>query len=879
VKKLLRRIHFWLNHRRAAAELAEEMESHRLMRQAQLQQSGLAEQEASFASKRAMGNAVLAAEQAREIWTWRWLDDAWRDLLIGLRGFRKSPGFWLGASLILSLGIGINVAVFQIIDVWFWRPPQIQDPASMVRLYKLGRGDFSYPAAQMFNPTNSVFSSFFIRAGFPSNLLVWGDNPANRVWASFVSSNWFEELGVRPKYGRVFNAADDAGGAPPTVVISQVVWERLLDSDPETVGKSVRVNNRSAVVIGVVPFDVIGRDLVWMPITHFEYFVPGTDFKTSWDRKDVQIYARLKNGVPLNSVRDALQPLMNELHRLDPQSFNERAFFLPSPASARFENPFGGPSVQLNLGMPPGAYLILALLILLIASANLMNLVLSRAMNRVRDFSIRVSLGAGRWRIMRQLMAENALLAFFGSIVGLVLAYWWTRVFVATLPLLIVGQQFNFNWHTIAATVVAGSIAAGAIGLLPAWKISRSSLTISIKDGGHQISAGLHRTRWRHLLLAAQIGCSCLLLVLTGLILRSLQRGMPNTGFNPDNVAILTVPLAGEGLKAEAASSYWSRLRETMESDPGAESVSLVSQAPSECCRTFYSEMMGPVSYYEVGPRFFDVMKIPIRVGRDFNAADPFGSTAIISERLARKLYGSTNVIGRAFPTDALSDSFELQDVAKSNPSATIIGVAADAGFVQRNSEGIGELYFPLDRATSNRALLVRARSNPARFVNLSRTAALSLNANLLPDTRLLAEDFASRRAPLRVIGAVLAVLGTLALSITCIGIFGTVSYAATLRRQEIGIRMALGAERSAMFLLLLKQLRWPLSVGMAFGLAAAIPTGQIFLANPFLLVKPFDPPILTIVAGFVFLTAIVAAFLPSWRAVRQDPMDSLRSE
>jgi len=287
------------------------------------------------------------------------------------------------------------------------------------------------------------------------------------------------------------------------------------------------------------------------------------------------------------------------------------------------------------------------------------------------------------------------------------------------------------------------------------------------------------------------------------------------------------------------------------------------------------------VSYYEVGPRFFDVMRIPIRMGRDFNAADPFGSTAIISEHLAKKLYGSTNVIGMAFPTDALSASStsEFAEVAKSNPSATIIGVAADAGFVQRDSEEIGELYFPLDRATSDRALLVRARSNPGRFVHVSRAAALSLNANLLPDSRLLAEDFASRRAAFRVAGAVLAVLGSLALSITCIRIFGTVSYSATLRRQEIGIRMALGAARSAMFLLLLKQLRWPLGVGMTVGLAAAIPAGQVFLANPFLPVKPLDPPILTIVAGFVFLTAIAAALLPASRAVRQDPMNSLRSE
>jgi predicted permease len=877
VKKLLRRIQYWLNRRRAAAELAEEMESHRLMRQAKLEQSGLSAEEASFASKRAMGNAFLSAEQAREIWTWRWLDDAWHDLALGLRGFLKAPGFPVGASLILSLGIGINVAAFQLMDAIYWRPPDVRDPASMMRLYKSQwGGGFSYPATRMFDPNNSVFSSFFFRAGFPSDRLLWGDGSAQSIWGSyFVSSNWFEELGIRPKYGRVFNPTDDAGGAPPTIVISEVLWEKLLNSDPEIIGKSVRVNGRSAVVIGVVPPDVMpSSGKIWMPITQFDHFVPGSDFKTSWD-KNVEVYGRLRAGVPPAAVRGALQPLMNEFRTLHPEIFSERDFFIPSPASARFEDPRGGPSMFF-LGMPPVMHLFLALLILLIACANLMNLVLSRAMNKVRDLSIRVSLGAGRWRIMRQLIAENALLVFFSSIAGLGFVYWWTQLFLATASLDLYIGQLNITWRTIIATLVVGSIAAGAIGLLPAWKISRSNLTIAIKDGGQQASAGLQRTRWRHLLLAAQIGCSCLLLVLTGVILRSLQQTTTNVGFNPDNVAVLTVPQARQDLKPEEAFSYWGLLRGTLESDPGAEAVSLVWGLWGT---EFQSDKTGPISYYEAGPGFFSVMKIPILVGRDFNAADSFGSAAIISQRLAIKMYGSTNVIGLAFPTADLSVPGGVLDAAaKISSSATVIGVAADAGFVHSDSEGVGTLYFPLDPATSNRALLVRARSNAASLVSVLRTAALNLKSSLLPAPRLLAEYFDERRGAARALSTVLAVLGGLALSITCIGIFGTVSYAATLRRQEIGIRMALGAARSAMFLLLLKQLRWPVGVGLVFGLAAAIPVGYGFIATPFP-VKPFDPPILTIAGAVVILTAVIAALLPASRAVRQDPMDSLRSE
>jgi predicted permease len=884
--KFLRRIHYWLNHRREAAELAEEIEAHRQMRQAQLEESGLSEQEASFASRRAMGNAVRAAEQAREIWTWRWLGDSLGDLMLGLRDFRKFPVFWIGASLILSLGLGINIAAFQFMDALFWRPPEIRDPETMVRLFKAPFGGLPYPITRMFDGNNSAFSSFLIRSNSESRAfgdlhnLVWGDDPANQVRASFVSSNWFEELGIRPKYGRTFQTGtDDAAGAPPTVVISQVLWERLLDSDPEIVGKTVQVNKRAAVVVGVVPPDVMPSfDMVWMPISQIDYFVPGTPFKTSWDLDSVQIYGRLKPGVPLASVRGALRPLMNEVRKLQPQAFGERDSLIPSPASARFNNPRFS-SARRVLGVSPATALGLTLLVLVIACANLMNLVLSRAMNKVRDLSIRVSLGAGRSRIMRQLLAESALLVVFSSIVALVLVYGGTQIFLAMGPF--IGPQFDFSWRTIVATVVVGSIAVAAIGLLPAWKISRGKLSVK------QTSAGLGRTRWQPLLLAAQVGCSCLLLVLTGLVLRSLQQSMADVGFDYDDVAVLTVPLARQGFRPGEASSYWNQLQETLKSHPEVESVSLVPRSPSGMRggAAFDTELTGPASYSEVGPGFFAVLRIPILAGREFEATDAYGASVILSPTLAMKVFGSTDVIGRSFPTGRIGHhGGVLEAPAKASRTATVIGVTPDPGFGESDPEKIGALYMSLnpdmalDGPRSDRALLVRARSNAAGIVHDMRNAALNLNRSLFPQARLLAQDFEGRRAEARMILTVLAVLGSLALSITCIGVFGTVSYAATLRRPEIGIRMALGEARNSILLLLLKQLHWPLSRGMAYGLLAAIPAGGL-LSGLRVSVNPFDPTILALVGVFVLLTAIAAAFLPAWQAVRQDPMTSLRAE
>jgi predicted permease len=526
--------------------------------------------------------------------------------------------------------------------------------------------------------------------------------------------------------------------------------------------------------------------------------------------------------------------------------------------------------------MPPATGLGLTLLVLLIACANLMNLVLSRAMNKVRDLSIRVSLGAGRTRIMRQLLAESALLVVFSSIVALVLAYGGTQILLTVGP--VIGPQFDFSWRTIAATAVVGSIAVGAIGLLPAWKITRSNFS------GKQTSGGLDRTRWQPLLLAAQVGCSCLLLVLTGLVLRSLQQSMTNVGFDYDNVAVLTVPLARQGFKPGEASSYWNQLQETLKSNPEVESVALAPRSPAGMRggSAFDTELTGPASYSEVGPGFFAVMRIPILAGREFDATDAYGASVILSPTLAMKVYGSTDVIGRPFPIARIGHHGSvLEAPAKASRTATVIGVTPDA---ENNPEKIGALYMSLnpdmapDGPRPDRALLVRARYDAAGIVHVMRNTALNLNRALFPQARLLAQDFERRRAETRLVLTVLAVLGSLALAITCIGIFGTVSYAATMRRPEIAIRMALGEARNSILLLLLKQLHWPLSRGMAYGLLAAIPAGGLLSGLP-VSVNPFDPTILALVGVFVLITAIAAAFLPAWQAVRQDPMTSLRAE
>ena len=869
--RLLRRLRFWFDHRRASAELAEEIESHRAMKQERLEQAGLSAKEASIASKRVMGNALVAREEARDVWGWIWLDDAWRDLRSSLRDFRKAPGFWLGASLILSLGIGVNLAAFQLLDAVFWRPPQIREPESLVRLFRGEAESFPYPAVSILEATNNVLSSVLVRSDSMSSAfsfhrdLVWGDDPENKPWASFVSANWFDELDYQPIRGRVFHQGiDDAPDAQPGVVISDVFWKRKLNSDPEIVGKKIRMNNRSAIVLGVVPPDIMPHNdtMVWMSITQIDYFMPGIELKTSWSLRSVQVYGRLRPGITIAAARQRMQPAMNELIRQHPKAFREGDFIDPAPGSSRFTSSRRAQERWIITGTAFG----LTLLILAIACANLINLVLSRTVSRMRDLSVRVALGASRWRVLRQLLGESVLLVVMSSVGGFVLVYWASRIFMVMAGSTFPGSpDFNMNWRTVFATLTAGAVAIVAVGLFPAWRISRADLITAMKDGGHQASASLSRTRWRHILLAAQIGCSCLLLVLTGLILHSVQRVMTDVGFDHENVAVFTAPLERQGIKGNDALSYWNRLREAVASHPEVSTVSLVSHSPLERrAIVANSDLLGALSYYEVGPGFFDVMKIPILRGRDFDDADRFGTSAIINKRLALKMYGTLDVIEKAFPKD--------------KPRGTVVGVVGDVRLTQSESEDGSDMYAPLDPANSNRTLIARAGTNAATLAPLMSTVARGLNEDIIPDAHLLSKDFANRGGDAWAMSRLLSVLGLLALSITCVGIFGTVSFAAMLQRQEIGIRMALGAGRESMVLLLLTQLRWPLIGGLAFGLAASIPAGYTFSGVP-LFVKPFDPPVMAVVAFFIVVTAVVAAALPAWRALRSDPLQSLRSE
>jgi predicted permease len=853
VDEWLRRIRYLINRRQLEKELRDEMEAHR----------------EAMGEPRHFGNTLQLREESSDAWGWKWLDNLAHDLRYACRTLRLSPGFALSASLILSLGIGGNLAAFQFLDSIFWKPLPFREPAALVRLEPAannGRWELSYPAVKFIEAHNDVLADVMVQVRNDEGVK-WETDLADRLSSHAVSVNWFDGFGYVPVRGRLFQRGiDDASGANPVVVLGSRFWERKLNGDTGIVGRTVRINDRPATVVGIAPPDLVDSQntSVWLPINQVEYFFPGSLIETAWNSgvSPAELYARIKPGISLNVVRDALRNPVSEIANRDPDFSKTELWLEPYAATTRFRNP--DPASLLATVVLGG----LSLLILIVACANLSNVVLSRATDRVRELSIRVALGVSRARLMRYLLGDTALVACISMVAGLLFAYWTSRVF----EVLAESEQqafppFVLNWRIIAAALGLAAISMVAVGLLPAWKISRQDLTSALKDGGQQTSHRLGRSRTRQFLLAVQIGSSALLLVLTGLVLHSLQRILTDRGFEYEKVAVLNAPLSRYGLKGLPARAYWLTVRDILVSNPDTGNISLVSNAPltTPWVRpTQNADAPGlQISQLYVDGRFFDVMQIPVLNGRSFQPGDTVDTSVMISRRLAMRMYGTLDVVGSGYP--------------KSVPKRTIVGIVEDTRLSKNEQPDGANLYQPL-RDDSQLTLLARSKTTARQLIAPMKQASFAASDRVVPDVHPMSADWEARLAESRAMGVLGLVLACLALAITCIGIFGTVSYAATLRRKEIGIRLSLGANRHSIILTLMKQFALPLAGGLIWGVASGVLIGGLFAERP-VYAHPFDPLVLATVPLVLVITAGLAAIFPGWRALRTDVLNTLRCD
>jgi len=846
----MRRIWYLLNRRRLGREVEREMASHR----------------ESMGEPVRFGNALRLREEARDIWGWRWLDQTWQDVRHGCRGLRKSPSFGLTAWLILSFGIGLNLTLFQMVNLILLKPPAVKHPHSLVRFTRHSKTMTSsgvpYPATQFYRRNNTVLAAVLTQT---SSDVAWGDNAGDRVRCSFVSANFFEELGYGAAYGRVFNEAEDEKpDAPPVVLLSHVFWETRFDRDPGVISRTVRINDRPATVIGVVPVSFPGLRLntsqVWVPMSQIDYFHTGSETKNEWG---TEMYARLRPGISLSAAREGMKPAVREFARQRPQVFSEDEYLEPSASTGHFAMAKDRQEIWTIVLLIAG----LTLLVLIVACANLSSLVLSRANHRLREFSIRLALGAGRWRIVRQLLTESLLLLGAGLVTGMLLGYEAAKTLAAQFKL--PPLDFTPDWRALLAGLSIALFSLLLFGLLPALRIARQDLTSSMKDGAQQSSGGLQRTRLQRVLVGTQVAGSCVLLIVAGLMARGLQRLLAaDPGFDFVNVVVLEPSLRLYGIKGEAARAYWGNVRHALAAHRETESLALVSLAPlgRNLNETIYPDATDlKVMSSNVEPEFFPLMRIPILAGRNFQASDDYRTTIIISKRLAERMYGTMNVVGQGFP--------------KTRPDKTIIGIAGDANLIKIQANNVAErysLFYP--GQYEDLLLIARARAHPDRLLEPMRTAARQADDRVLAHARLMKLDFESKLQAPRLTSLIATLVGLLTLSLACLGIFGLISYAVSLRTKEIGVRVALGARSNSILGLLLRQLLWPVALGIVIGTGSAVVVGTMLGGDPFYL-RINDPAGSLAALLVLVLTGGLAAIVPARRALRIDPMRALRHE
>ena len=858
-----RRVWHLVNRSRRERDLVNEMKEHR---------------EAMHDPTR-FGDTHRLLEYSRDAWGWNWLDDAMQDLTVGVRTLAKSPSFAITATLILTFGIGLNLTLFQMIRVGMLNPPPLKDADSWVRLLRASphsrTSTVPYPLTQFVKDSSAgVLASVVLE--YQSGM-GWGRDAEEQVNASFVSSNWFEEIGYGAAHGRVLSDALDTRAGEPVVVLSYTFWRNRLGSDPNVVGSIVYIDRKPVTIAGVAAAALSGLDFnvpdMFLPITQRESFYPQSTLLRSWNDEAVDMYARLAPGVSAAAAREALRTTMQAASAGHAEVKNDE-WLEPLLATHNFMRDDERYAVLAVISLL-GA---LTTLVLAVAAANLGNLVMSRATGRVRELGVRMALGARRTRIVRQLVIESVPLVVMGALGSLGFA-WAVATTVAALAGFPPYMDFSIQWGTVIVAVALALLSLVVVGVLPAWKIAQQHLIDAVKDGGQNLSRTLDRTLLRRVMVVSQVAGSCLLLIVAGMMIRSVQRAIASSaGFDYGRAAVLSMPLGRYGMPVDARRSYWYQVKERILANPEVEAAAIVTAAPlgGRVFETHYDATPGLRTMSQsVDPDYFSTMQIPLLSGRLFKASEP--DAVIVSRRLALEMYGTVDVLGREFPVSAGGRSKSSAPVAKlSAPQGTIVGVAADAHSIKVDANDVAELYRPLKiEDFSAVELVTRARTDADRLLPILREAAM-MDPRVVPAARAMHEDFDRHMQGPRIASALSAAIGLLTLALACLGIFGVVSYGVALRTKEIGIRVALGAQQPALLGAIVRQVLTPVVVGVAIGILLAIPVGMVLQSEPFYL-ENADPAAFAAALAVFAAAGGAAALWPAYRVLRSNPGEALR--
>jgi predicted permease len=810
-----------------------------------------------------------------------------QDLSFAARTLRKNPGFTAVAVLTLALGIGGNATVFSWIRAVLLNPlPGVAHSEQIAAVETImPSGEYhtsSYPDYKDFRDQNHVFSDLigFELSGVDMSLR--NDAPPERVWGIIATENYFDVLGVHAALGHTFHAEpNQALNSDPYIVLGQGLWKRRFGSDAKVVGRTVHINGHPFTVIGVAPPHFFGT-IVGIEA---QYFVPMMmqpevlPFENIAERAPtfVHILGRLRPGVTIAQAQAEFTTIAGHL-----------AQEYPNPNISSGVGAYVAPVWKAHYGVQDflrsvlGFLMIVAVLVLLIACVNVANLLLARAAAREKEMAVRASLGAGRGRLIRQLLVESLLLAAAGGAGGIVLALWGASLLIFFMPPahLPIGLGAEVDGTVLIFTLIISLVTGLVFGLAPAWQISRANLNESLKSASSTTAASARCHRLRDVLVVSEMVLATVLLVAAGLLLRSLRKAeQAGAGFNTNQTTLAAFDLGGSGYTDDRAIDYYDRLLERVRAYPGVESVSLERFVPLWFTGRGYSatsvegytpkpnEYMG-VDYNVVGPDYFRVVQIPLVSGREFSEQDRAGApkVVVVNQTMANRFWPGQDPTGHR--------------VRIWSDWRTVVGVAADIRYHRMNEPPESFIYLPELQADGTDAnILVRSQLPPAAVIADVRAAARSLDSKVQPletdtlDELLKQSMFASRTAAS--LAAVLGVLGTL---LAALGIYGVLSYSVSQRIREIGIRVALGAQRSHVLRLVVGHGLRLAVLGAALGVLAALAITR-GMSSLLFGVSATDPLTLAIVLLIVTAVAALAAYIPARRAMRVDPMVALRYE
>jgi putative ABC transport system permease protein len=841
----------------------------------------------------------------------------WQDLRYGARTLSKKPGFTLIAVFTLALGIGVNTALFMVFDAFVLKPLPLKDPDSIVKVS--GRrldGNrtllFSYLDYLDYRDRNHVFEGL---VAWNKTAVVLGEKPAGPVddysiiagshdyiFGQIVSGNYFSVLGAEMALGRAFSPEEDRGlGAHPVIVLSHGFWQRRFNADPSIIGKTLKLTGQPYTVIGVASREFIGTEpdapQFWVPLMMRDQILQGWNHKLWLTDRNADSFAltgRLKPGVSRQQAQTEMNVIAEQLAHAYPE--RNRKIGVSLSGGATF--------VDLN-EVTPGVPLLVAVgLILLMACANVANLLLARAASRGSEIAVRLALGASRWRVIRQLLTESVLLSALGGAAGLLLTIWTLDALyplvMSRLPIpheLIESFALNLDpdYRIFGFALLASLIAGVAAGLAPALQASRPNLTSALKGEGSTFGQHLSQSRLRNALVVVQVAVCLTLLVAAGLLVRNLQKVRTiDTGLETANVFTISAGLQTPQKDAAREAELRRQLAARLSSLPGVKAVSMAMRNPLTGMpnrtritlpgQARQDDQPLQANYNLVSPEYFDTLGIRLTRGRFFTEQETRANVpvVVISESTAQRFWPYEDAIGKRIGVAAKSLGGANESGANL-PQFEVVGVTRDArnGWVWKKDETF--IYAPLYAAPQSverpdAYILVCTEGDTRHVMAAARGEAEAVDPNLSVTLRRVNDSLAYQLAPFEALAQVAGALGMLALLVASVGLYGVMSFMVNQRAREIGVRVALGAQSADVIRLFLKQGMKLTVIGVVFGLLGALAISRL-LAVVLIDLSPFDPLAFGGVAAFLSIVALLACYLPARRATKADPLTAFRCE